>query len=41
VSDVSELPAELIRYIEWIEEQVGVPIRTVSIGPDRAQTLNR
>ena len=41
VSDISELPAELIRYIEWIEEQVGVPIRTVSIGPDRAQTLNR
>lgn len=41
VSDVSELPDELIRYIEWIEEQVGVPVRTVSIGPDRAQTLKR
>ena len=36
-----DLPAELQSYISWIETEVGVPIRTVSIGPDRAQTLQR
>ncbi|MDX1564810.1 MAG: adenylosuccinate synthase [Phycisphaeraceae bacterium] len=36
-----ELPAGAKRYIEAIEEHVGVPVRTVSVGPDRTQTLSR
>ncbi len=44
-SDVSEardfdsLPKSLRQYVSRIEELVGVPVRTVSVGPDRAQTI--
>lgn len=34
-----ELPKAARRYIEFLEEQAGVPIRIVSVGPDREQTL--
>jgi adenylosuccinate synthase len=33
------LPASARRYLDRIEEHVGVPIEIVSVGPDRAQTL--
>ncbi|MBA5793975.1 adenylosuccinate synthase [Flavobacterium sp. xlx-214] len=33
------LPAELKEYITFIEEYVGVPIKVVSVGPDRKQTI--
>jgi adenylosuccinate synthase len=33
------LPTELKDYIAFIEEQTGVPISVVSVGPDREQTL--
>jgi len=36
---IDDLPKELKAYIRYIEEEVGVPIRIVSIGPDRKQTL--
>ncbi|MBL7983544.1 MAG: adenylosuccinate synthase, partial [Flavobacteriales bacterium] len=36
-----QLPVELERYIQRIEEAVGVPVRIVSIGPDRSETLMR
>ena len=36
-----ELPPEAQAYIEKIESFVGVPVRTVSVGPDRAQTIVR
>lgn len=36
-----ELPANARSYIERIEQFVGVPIRTVSVGPDREQTIRR
>ncbi len=35
----SELPAHASAYIAFIEEYVGVPAKIISIGPDRAQTL--
>jgi len=35
------LPVELERYIDRIERAVGVPVRIVSVGPDRAHTLTR
>jgi adenylosuccinate synthase len=34
-----ELPKELKEYIELIEKAVEVPIRIVSVGPDRKQTI--
>ena len=34
-----DLPQELKEYIEFIEEYVGVPIKVVSVGPDRKQTI--
>ncbi|MHB8190378.1 MAG: adenylosuccinate synthase [Ferrimicrobium sp.] len=33
----SAIPAELLRYVEFIEEQAGVPITRISVGPDRDQ----
>lgn len=35
------LPQEILDYILFIEEEIGVPITLVSYGPDRAQTLLR
>ena len=37
----AELPAEFKDYIAYIEQAVGVPIRILSLGPDRDQTLIR
>jgi adenylosuccinate synthase len=34
-----ELPAELLRYIEFIEENTGVKISYLSVGPDRDQII--
>jgi adenylosuccinate synthase len=34
-------PAPLAHYIRFIENEVGVPVEMVSIGPDRVQTLHR
>jgi len=36
-----ELPLELNNYIKFIEDSVGVPIKLVSYGPDRKETLFR
>jgi adenylosuccinate synthase len=36
-----QYPAELKQYIQFIEEAVGVPVKLVSTGPDRTQTLIR
>ena len=34
-----ELPSELKEYIAFIEKEVEVPIKIVSVGPDRKQTI--
>lgn len=36
-----ELPKELKEYIEFIEKEVEVPIRVISVGPDRKQTITK
>jgi adenylosuccinate synthase len=36
-----ELPIELKTYIEYIENAIEVPIKIVSVGPDRTQTIRR
>ena len=35
----NELPQELKNYIEFIEKAVEVPIKVISVGPDRKQTI--
>jgi adenylosuccinate synthase len=35
----SDLPAEARRYVERIETLLGLPVRTISVGPDREQTI--
>ncbi len=35
------LPSELKTYIDFIENEIGVPIKIVSVGPDRTQTIMR
>ncbi|MCM1177630.1 MAG: adenylosuccinate synthase [Clostridium sp.] len=36
-----ELPAEFKEYIKFMEDYLGVPIRIISIGPDRDATIMR
>lgn len=41
LKDMAQLPAELMDYIQWLEKALEVPIKIVSVGPDRNQTLYR
>ena len=36
-----ELPIELKEYIDYIEKEVEVPIKIISVGPDRKQTITK
>ena len=36
-----EFPEEFNAYLTFLEEQLGVEIKIVSVGPDRAQTIER
>jgi adenylosuccinate synthase len=36
-----ELPYEFISFVKFIEQETGVPIKIISIGPDRDQTIIR
>ncbi len=39
VRNMDDMPAALESYIKYIEEATGVPIKIVSVGPDRTQTI--
>ncbi|MCT4613877.1 MAG: adenylosuccinate synthase [Marinifilaceae bacterium] len=39
MSDKSEFPKEYLDYIKFIEENTGVSIKVVSVGPNRQQTI--
>lgn len=39
--DEKNLPAELMQYVAFLEQQLGVPITLISTGPDRTQTILR
>jgi len=41
ITDYNSFPDELKDYVNFIEKAVGVPIKLVSIGPDRTQTIFR
>ncbi|GAB2774727.1 adenylosuccinate synthase [Salinimicrobium soli] len=37
----AELPKELMEYISFIEKELEIPVKVVSVGPDRLQTIER
>ena len=39
LQDIKDAPKEVHEYINWLEETLEVPIKIVSVGPDRKQTL--
>lgn len=39
MTSYDELPSELKEYVEFIEKFVEVPIKVISVGPDRTQTI--
>jgi len=41
VQNENEFPEEFNAYISFLEEELEVPIKIVSVGPDRAQTIIR
>lgn len=43
LKDIEEktLPVELLQYVTFLEQQLGVPITLISTGPDRTQTILR
>lgn len=41
VRDYADFPQELKDYVSYLEKELQVPIRLVSVGPDRTQTIKR
>ncbi len=41
MTEASQLPENLINYIDFLEKETEVPITIVSVGPDRTQTIRR
>jgi adenylosuccinate synthase len=39
VSDYEKFPKELRNYVDLLEKELDVPIKMVSVGPDRKQTI--
>lgn len=41
ITDYNQLPENLKKYIKFIEDQTGIPITIISVGPDRKETIFR
>lgn len=41
LASINDVPQELTAYIEYLEQELNVPITIVSVGPDRTQTIYR
>ncbi len=41
MTQADQLPKELLGYIDYLEAELSVPIKIVSVGPDRKQTILR
>lgn len=41
LTDVNEFPKTFLDYIDYLEKALETPIKIVSVGPDRAQTIYR
>ena len=39
VTNVEDLPVSLHDYIAMVEDEMKIPVKVVSVGPDRAQTI--
>ncbi|MBT8394928.1 MAG: adenylosuccinate synthetase, partial [Bacteroidia bacterium] len=39
LTDASQIPKELNKYIKFLESELNIPIKIVSVGPDRKQTI--
>ena len=39
IRELSEIPQKLQAYIDYLEKHLGVPVKYLSVGPDRVQTL--
>jgi len=39
ITELSEIPEKLSSYISFLEQELGVPVKYLSVGPDRVQTL--
>jgi adenylosuccinate synthase len=39
ITELSQIPAKLKSYIDFLEAELGVPVKYLSVGPDRKQTL--
>lgn len=39
ISNYQDFPEELKNYVKFIEDYVGIPIKIVSVGPDRTETI--
>ncbi|APS40314.1 MULTISPECIES: adenylosuccinate synthase [unclassified Salegentibacter] len=41
MTKANELPKEFNEYVEFLEKELEIPIKVVSVGPDRTQTIER
>jgi adenylosuccinate synthase len=41
VRKMDDLPAAAQDYVALVEEQVGVPVTSISVGPERDQVVTR
>jgi adenylosuccinate synthase len=41
VTSIDDLPQELMDYVTYLEQELQVPIKIISVGPRRSQTLLR
>ena len=41
MTKADQLPETLNDYIDYLEEELEIPIKIVSVGPDRKQTIHR
>ena len=41
LTKAEDLPPALNGYIDFLEKELNVPIKIVSVGPDRVQTIHR
>ncbi|NEU08192.1 adenylosuccinate synthase [Flavihumibacter sp. R14] len=39
IREVSQIPQKLQNYIKYLEKHLGVPVKYLSVGPDRVQTI--
>jgi len=41
LTSIDDVPEKLMDYVKYIEKEVDVPIKIISVGPDRKQTIIR